>query len=119
MTDYFTLERADILNQLNQMGKENKIDQILLKKNINELYRIFHTIAAPKTGKREETMSLYARQYACYIQCVQKIFDQRYEDAFWELYDIIEAGEEENLTYNELATVLTALTFFKNKMEEI
>ena len=55
MTDYFTLERADILNQLNQMGKENKIDQMLLKKNINELYRIFHTIAAPKTGKREET----------------------------------------------------------------
>ena len=51
---------------------------------------------------QKESKSLLPRQYACSCNVIRNIVDNNYEEAWWELQDIVTASDEEILTYSEM-----------------
>jgi len=116
--------RTEILSEMNKIAKTcgigiqevQKAEK--LKEEIAVMYRTVYGVTYPPGDECFQTGILTKRQVICHSNCIRMVFRKRYAEAFWELYDFVEDGNEELLNHGEMLFLMTALRFFKEVLEE-
>ena len=82
----------------------------------NELCTLIEVMAAPVLPNDAVTSLPSPRQYACCENAINRIVSGNFTEAWWEIYDFVEAGEGVALSPSEGWVLCLLLEIFVQKM---
>lgn len=119
-----TLSRSDVLLKLDNIANTCSVEISDIKKTdkfteeISTMFSVVYGLTYPPGNNPFRAGNVQKRQVACYTNCVRRVFDGQFAEAFWELYDFIEAGKEALLNPGEMLLMMTALLYFRDALRK-
>lgn len=116
------LERSDLLSQMQKIADKWGVESEVISdiggftNDIVSMYNVVYGLSYVPGEAPFQTVPVLKRQVVCYINCIHCIFDRFFARAFWEMYDFLDAGKENDLNGSEMLILMTILRFFMDEL---
>ena len=114
MEKRFSLERPDVVNQLDKMRPADKD----FPEKVRKFSEALEAVTCPTLNYREDTVSLLPRQYICAKNAFRDMMDGKLEDGWWEIYDFLTASEESVLTFAEMHMLCMLCELYAERLSD-